>query len=175
MLGLCDRNIGLMGPMQGLIFFVSIPPVIFIFEFALELDDTEGVVRFIGHKIALNIVLQPLITAGVERLCNHLDICKVAYFEFRFHQINAIDNGFHLIQKGWDVFVLQIVNKPSDAIPPDTIPPDAIPITNKWVSMKKTDLMEEIVKHKARLVIKGCSQHPGFDFNETFFFFFFFF
>ena len=45
-------------------------------------------------------------------------------------------------------------------------PPDAIPIINKWVSVK-TDLMGEIVKHKARLVIKGCSQHPGFDFNET--------
>ena len=28
--------------------------------------------------------------------------------------------------------------------------------------------MGEIVKHKARLVIKGCSQHLRFDFNETY-------
>ena len=46
-------------------------------------------------------------------------------------------------------------------------PPDAVPIANKWVFMKKTDLMGEIIKHKARLVIKGCLQRPRFDFNET--------
>jgi hypothetical protein len=47
---------------------------------------------------------------------------------------------------------------------------DAIPITNKWLFVKKTNNLGqiEIKKYKARLVIKGCSQRPGFDFNETY-------
>jgi hypothetical protein len=47
---------------------------------------------------------------------------------------------------------------------------DAIPITNKWLFVKKTNNLGqiEIEKYKARLVIKGCSQRPGFDFNETY-------
>ena len=57
-----------------------------------------------------------------------------------------------------DMGTWEIVDKPSDAIP----------IANKWVFVKKTDLMGEIVKHKARLVIKGCLQHPRFDFNKTY-------
>ena len=57
MLGLYDRDVGLMGPMQGLIFFVFVPPIIFIFEFALEMDNAKGVVRFIGHEICLNFIL----------------------------------------------------------------------------------------------------------------------
>ena len=47
-------------------------------------------------------------------------------------------------------------------------PMDMIPISNKWVFVKKTDIMEELIKHKARLVINGCWQQPGFDFNETY-------
>ena len=51
----------------------------------------------------------------------------------------------------------KIVNKPLNVIL----------IANKWVFVKKTDLMGEIIKHKARLVIKGCLQHPKFNFNGT--------
>jgi Reverse transcriptase (RNA-dependent DNA polymerase) len=47
-------------------------------------------------------------------------------------------------------------------------PLDAIPIANKWLFVKKTNNIGQIEKYKARLVIKGCSQCPGFDFNETY-------
>ena len=98
MLRLRDRDIGLVGPMP--VFFPSIPPIVFIFDFALEMHDTEGVFGFIGHKVCLNVVLQPLIPARVEGLRNHLSVCEIAYFEFRFHQVNAINDGFYFIQEG---------------------------------------------------------------------------
>ena len=47
-------------------------------------------------------------------------------------------------------------------------PPDAVPIANKWVFMTKTNNTGEIIKYKAQLVTKGCSQCPGFDYNETY-------
>jgi len=47
-------------------------------------------------------------------------------------------------------------------------PINIIPIANKWLFMKKTNNIGQIVKYKARLVIKGCTQRPGFDYNETY-------
>jgi hypothetical protein len=47
-------------------------------------------------------------------------------------------------------------------------PLDVIPITNKWLFVKKTNNLGQISKYKARLVIKGCSQRPGFDYSETY-------
>jgi hypothetical protein len=47
-------------------------------------------------------------------------------------------------------------------------PLDAIPITNKWLFIRKTNNIRQIDKYKARLVIKGCSQQPSFDYNETY-------
>ena len=47
-------------------------------------------------------------------------------------------------------------------------PPYVVPIMNKWVFVKKWNKEGEVVKHKARLVVKGCMQHPGFDYTETF-------
>jgi len=47
-------------------------------------------------------------------------------------------------------------------------PLDTIPIANKWLFVKKTNNLGQIKKYKAWLVIKGCSQHPRFDFNETY-------
>ena len=47
-------------------------------------------------------------------------------------------------------------------------PTDAIPIANKWLFMKKTNNIGQIVKYKARLVIKGCAQRPGFNYNKTY-------
>ena len=50
MLRLCNRDVGLVGPMEGLVFFVTVPPIVFILEFVLEMHDTDGMLRFIGHK-----------------------------------------------------------------------------------------------------------------------------
>ena len=47
-------------------------------------------------------------------------------------------------------------------------PPDAIPLANKWTFVRKHNKAGEIVKHKARLVVKGCAQRPGYDYVETF-------
>ena len=45
---------------------------------------------------------------------------------------------------------------------------EAIPIANKWVLLKKFNKEGILVKYKARLVTKGCTQRPGYDFTETF-------
>ena len=37
-------------------------------------------------------------------------------------------------------------------------PPDAIPLANKWTFVRKRNKASEIVKHKVRLVVKGCTQ-----------------
>jgi len=47
-------------------------------------------------------------------------------------------------------------------------PNGAMPIPNKWVFLKKYNKQGELVKYKVRLVVKGCAQRPGFDYNETF-------
>lgn len=41
-------------------------------------------------------------------------------------------------------------------------------ISNKWLFVKKTNNIGQIEKYKARLVIKGCAQCPGFDYNKTY-------
>ena len=47
-------------------------------------------------------------------------------------------------------------------------PPDAIPIANKWMFIKKRNKVGKVIKHKAQLVAKGCTQHPGHNYVETF-------
>jgi uncharacterized protein YuzE len=46
-------------------------------------------------------------------------------------------------------------------------PPDAALIPNEWTFVKKRNKAGEIVRHKARLVIKGCAQRPG-QYSETY-------
>jgi hypothetical protein len=48
-------------------------------------------------------------------------------------------------------------------------PLDVNPIANKWLFVQKTNNLGQIIKYKVRLVIKGCMQRPGFNYNETYF------
>lgn len=48
------------------------------------------------------------------------------------------------------------------------LPKDRKPIKNKWVFKTKKDENGQIVRYKARLVIKGCSQKYGIDYDEIF-------
>jgi Reverse transcriptase (RNA-dependent DNA polymerase) len=43
---------------------------------------------------------------------------------------------------------------------------DTVPLTNKWVFVRKRDKEGQVLRHKARLVVKGCGQRPG-DYLET--------
>ena len=45
-------------------------------------------------------------------------------------------------------------------------PMDAQPIANKWVFVKKRDKYGQVIKYKARLVVKGCAQRLGYDYME---------
>jgi hypothetical protein len=47
-------------------------------------------------------------------------------------------------------------------------PPNTIPIANKWVFVKKRNKEGEVIRFQARLVAKGCTQFPGYDYMETY-------
>ena len=47
-------------------------------------------------------------------------------------------------------------------------PPDAIPIANKWVFIKKRDKEGKVIRYRARLMAKGRTQCPGYNYMETF-------
>ena len=47
-------------------------------------------------------------------------------------------------------------------------PVDAVPLSNKWVFIWKYNKMGELLKYKARLVVKGCAQRPEYDYTDTF-------
>ncbi|CAA9993736.1 unnamed protein product [Nesidiocoris tenuis] len=48
------------------------------------------------------------------------------------------------------------------------LPPGKRPLDCRWVFRSKRDANGQIVQHKARLVVKGCAQQKGTDFEETF-------
>jgi reverse transcriptase-like protein len=58
----------------------------------------------------------------------------------------------------WDKGTWKLINSPEDAIL----------LTNKWVFVKKKDKEGKIIKYKARLIAKGCTQRPGHDYLETY-------
>jgi len=45
---------------------------------------------------------------------------------------------------------------------------DTITIPNKWTFIKKRNKVNQVVHHKAQLVVKGCAQRPGCKFTETY-------
>jgi len=47
-------------------------------------------------------------------------------------------------------------------------PPNTIPIANKWVFIKKCNNNREEICKRAWPVVKGCAQHPGYDYLETY-------
>jgi hypothetical protein len=47
------------------------------------------------------------------------------------------------------------------------LPAEAVPLKNKWVFVLKRDKEGLIIRHKARLVVKGCGQRLGRDYLET--------
>ena len=48
------------------------------------------------------------------------------------------------------------------------LPEGRRPIDSKWLFKIKRNDAGDVVKYKARLVIRGCSQKKGFDYDETF-------
>jgi hypothetical protein len=47
-------------------------------------------------------------------------------------------------------------------------PLDTIVIPNKWTFVKKCNRVNQVTRHKVRLVVKGCAQRPGHEFMETY-------
>lgn len=48
------------------------------------------------------------------------------------------------------------------------LPAGRVPIKSKWVFKRKTDAQGNVIRYKARLVGKGCSQKEGIDFDEIY-------
>jgi hypothetical protein len=47
-------------------------------------------------------------------------------------------------------------------------PPRTFPVGFKWVSIRKRNENNEVLRYKARLVAQGFTQRPGIDFNEIY-------
>jgi hypothetical protein len=47
-------------------------------------------------------------------------------------------------------------------------PNKSIPIANKWVFIRKYNKKGNLTKYKVRLVAKGCTQCPGYDYQEMY-------
>jgi hypothetical protein len=48
------------------------------------------------------------------------------------------------------------------------LPADHRPITLKWVYKLKKDELGAVIKHKARLVVRGFVQQEGVDYDDAF-------
>lgn len=69
---------------------------------------------------------------------------------------------------------MQAVNEEIDAILKNntweltTLPKRKQLLNNKWIFKIKRDNNGNIERYKARLVIKGCAQRQGYDYEETY-------
>ncbi|GKD47610.1 retrotransposon protein, putative, ty1-copia subclass [Tanacetum coccineum] len=63
---------------------------------------------------------------------------------------------------------LEIDEPQSDVIPILDLPPNGKTVGNKWLFKKKTDMDGAVHTYKARLVVKGYTQTPWIDYEETF-------
>jgi hypothetical protein len=62
---------------------------------------------------------------------------------------------------------MEALNK-NDTYEITELPPGRKAIGNKWVWKIKFKSNGEVDRYKARLVVKGCNQQEGVDFDETF-------
>ena len=62
---------------------------------------------------------------------------------------------------------MEALNK-NDTYEITELPPGRKAIGNKWVWKIKFKSNGEVERYKARLVVKGCNQKEGVDFDETF-------
>ena len=65
------------------------------------------------------------------------------------------------MQKEYDQLVAKGVFKLEE------LPPGRTAIDCRWVLLTKRNILREVLKWKSRIVAKGFSQRPGFDYNET--------
>ena len=59
-------------------------------------------------------------------------------------------------------------NKVLELVPRDSLPADARPLASMFIFKTKHDANGNVERHKARMVVKGCAQRQGVDYDEVF-------
>lgn len=98
---------------------------------------------FVSYNISTGISIDPI---SVQDALNRTDRkCWIEAMECEYKAL--------LENKTWELVDL---------------PPDRKKIDCKWIFKTKRDASGQTIRHKARLVVKGCSQRQGIDYKETF-------